>query len=595
MKETKEKKSDKSWNPTREEWRAILMDLLRPLYPHYSEGGGRLRIGHTNAHYEVVSQEMEAFARPLWGFAPFLYGAEKEELQDEEVKKFLLLYRDGLRHGTDPEHPDYWGPCHDFDQKFCEMPALALFLLLDHSLVFDDFSEEEKSRIADWLNEINRHDCCACNWYFFSILTNVALKRLGLPYSETELQKGLSLIDSYYDAGGWYNDGNGGDKDYYNPYVMLTFGLLYRHFMNEEDPERCARYHTRALCFAKDYQFWFSDSGAAFAYGRSMTYRFASAAFWSVCLFLHVEVLPVPIMKGILYRNLHDWLQRPIYDNAGILSIGYGYPNLQMSESYNGPGSPYWALMAFLFLGIPKEDPFWKCEAAPMPSLPLKKFLSNVPMIMQRSAVNPRQVVALVPGKTDASGHGHMIEKYSKFAYSSAFSFSIARSEYSLPENAPDSTLAFILHGLILVKNQTEPGFQIDDGHIVMHWSPFPGLNVCTTILPTEKGHKRIHEIENLLGETIEAYDTGFSVPVESDTIASVVNNADNLESHAALHSSIGYCRVSQESSDALHGFAEILTPDPNTNLLYPKTRIPLIHYSIPEGKCRLETLVSYL
>ena len=47
-----------------------------------------------------------------------------------------------------------------------------------------------------------------------------------------------------------------------------------------------------------------------------------------------------------------------------MLSIGYGYPNLFMCESYNSAGSPYWALKAFLPLALPEDHPFWTAEEA---------------------------------------------------------------------------------------------------------------------------------------------------------------------------------------------------------------------------------------
>ena len=140
-------------------------------------------------------------------------------------------------------------------------------------------------------------------------------------------------------------------------------------------------------------------------------------------------------------------LNLPIFDNAGIMSIGYAYPNLQMSESYNAPGSPYWALKAFLFLALPEEHPFWKAEIAPLPKLDQKKYLKHANMLIQRGDGN---VVALIPGRTFADGHSHTVEKYAKFAYSSKFGFSIARSSVTLAENAPDSMLAFEAYGYFL-------------------------------------------------------------------------------------------------------------------------------------------------
>lgn len=50
---------------------------------------------------------------------------------------------------------------------------------------------------------------------------------------------------------------------------------------------------------------------------------------------------------------------RPIRDPAGLLTLGYGYAQPALAEQYNAPGSPYWALKAFLPLAVPAEHPFW--------------------------------------------------------------------------------------------------------------------------------------------------------------------------------------------------------------------------------------------
>ena len=651
----------------------ILLRILKPLIPFYSESGGRLRIGDTRTHYELSSQEMEAFARPLWGLVPLLAGLSEDEklavlrlVKDNSGKKhshdshevhgsaetsqdrhevhdsaetsqsissrlsliseLVRIYTNGIESGTDPGSPDYWGLCHDFDQKFCEMPAIGFAMLYAPEFFYDPLSGSAKKNLADWLNECNRHNLCACNWQFFQIITNLALKVRGLPYSKENMENGLRMIDDYYAEGGWYNDGNGGDKDYYNPFVMLSFGLIYREFMKEEDPDRSVRFYERAMEFGRDYELFFDDSGSCFPYGRSMTYRFAQSAFWSTCLMTGVYPVSESRILELISRNLSWWLSRPVFDNAGILTIGYGYGNLQMSESYNAPGSPYWGLQAFFYLALPDEDKLWAkaedfrnepdttCSGTEKisPASDLKEdmltknetsdiseciFLPHVPMILQRGYKEGccTHVVTLVPGKTSHEGHSHNIEKYSKFAYSSKFGFSIARSNVSLEENAPDSTLAFVIDGFVYTKNRTEEGYIIDEDHIEMHWSPVRGIDVITVIRPTEKGHIREHFVnvsEKLYKDVeIKAYDCGFAIPEQPafakedfDSHSSGESTPDSLSDFTcAVHSLAG------------EGRDEILIPEPNTNLIYPKTRIPMSVYRIKTGNNILKTEFLYL
>lgn len=554
---------------------ASLMRLLQPLKPFYSESGARLELGVTSAHYENDSIPMEAFARPLWGLVPFWAGGGREP-------EFERLYPKGLAAGTNPAHPDYWHTCRDFDQKFCEMAVIAYGMLLVPERVWEPLSEAEKENLTEWLWEINRHECCACNWQWFAILTNLALKVRGRPFSRERMESGLAMLEDYYDTGGWYRDGNGGDKDYYNPFVMVSYGLLYAMFMQQEEPERCRRFRERARDFTKDYIYWFADDGASIAYGRSMTYRFAQVAFFSISLLAGEEVLPLPVVKGIIARHLAWWLNQPIYDNAGVLTIGYAYPNLQMSESYNAPGSPYWALKGFAFLALPDAHPFWTAEAAPMPELEKQHYLAHAGMFLQRGNHN---VVALVPGRLKADGHSHTVEKYSKFAYSSRFAFSISRSPVTLGEGAPDSMLCFQLNGYFYVKDLVEPGYHIGEDGLAFDWSPLAGIRVHTILQPNDTGHLRIHTIESSCD--CVAYDCGFALSTD-DRIHFRREEAGGM---CAVYSEEDFCRV---TSLAGEGRGEVLIPDPNTNLIAPKTSIPMAVYAIHKGTQTIKTQIDY-
>ncbi len=118
----------------------------------------------------------------------------------------------------------------------------------------------------------------------------------------------------------------------------------------------------REARFAQDYLYWFEDGGRAVPFGRSLTYRFGQCAFFSALAFAGVEALPWGVVKSRVLGNLRDWFAQPIFSSDCLLTVGYGYPNLCMGENYNAPGSPYWALKAFLCLALPEEHPFWRAE-----------------------------------------------------------------------------------------------------------------------------------------------------------------------------------------------------------------------------------------
>ena len=560
---------------TKQDFRDWMFSVLNPLKPLYSAGGARLHLGDSGVTYPEVSIEMEAFSRPLWALVPFWKGGGVNGAFEE-------IYQKGLRNGTDPAHPEYWGGFTDYDQRFVEMAAIASGMIFTPEKVWEPLGAKGQKHLADWLYAINEHIIPDCNWQFFMILVNVALMKNGCRYDADNLKSGLDKIESYYLEDGWYRDGASGQKDYYISFAMHYYGLLYSVAMADEDPERCACFRERARIFAGDFICWFDADGAALPYGRSLSYRFGEAAFWAAYVFAGLDDIPVAVVKGILARHLNWWCEQKIFDRDGVLTIGYAYPNLIMAERYNAPGSPYWGMKTLLCLALPDDHPFWSTEAAPLPALPEVKMMLQANMIVHRRG---RDVIAYPAGVCEKYGHGHVPEKYSKFAYSTKFGFSVARSQIVLHENAPDSALAFVIDGddYVFVRKVSE-SYHIFADRVVSDWQPFPGIRVTSVVVPTEYGHMRIHEVESDYDCT--AYDCGFAVEKFTEGYG---ESAEGKTAAAAWRKQ--GCTVSGEGPEAA---GVVIGADPNTNVLYANTSIPAVAYKIRKGeKVRLETRVE--
>lgn len=560
---------------TKQDFSDLMHRFLNPLKPCYSKDGARLRLGGAGATYGQEAIELEAFSRPLWALAPLWAGGGSDAA-------FAELYRRGLTAGTDPASPEYWGGFTDYDQRFVEMAAIASGLLLAPEVLWNPLEPQAQERLASWLAGINRHVIPDCNWQFFRVLVNLALKRHGMPYSPEKLEESLEKAESYYLEGGWYQDGASAQKDYYIPFAMHYYGLLYAAVMGKEDPVRSARFRARAVEFGQDFLYWFADNGAALPFGRSLTYRFAQVSFWCACLFAGVEPVPLDVMKGLIVRHFDYWLAQDLFDRDGILNTGYAYPNLIMAERYNAPGSPYWSMKTFLLLALPDSHPFWSANAAPMPALDEVKPLPQAAMLMHR---RNGDVTAYAAGMCELYGHGHLVEKYAKFAYSTSFGMSVARSNFVLHEACPDSMLAFVPDGddTVYVRKRSEH-FSVLANAVVSEWSPLPGVRVMTTVTPTETGHRRRHEIESMIACT--AYDCGFAVQKFCPGYAERISDAPPA---AVVENEKMGCRVSGNGEGAT-GY--LVGADPNTNLLWRNSNIPAISYRIAPGKTVLETEV---
>ncbi len=542
---------------TRDDMVFAMYQLLNPLKPYYSKGKARLILGNTSAHYPDETAWIEAFSRPLWAIAPFLAG-RSEDAEWEEI------YRTGLINGTNPDSEEYWGICVPYDQKLVEMAAMAYTILLAYDKIIAPMTKEQKENLYNWLNEINKNPCHNCNWRFFHVIVNVGLKKAGAKYDAKGMEDSLVYLESCYEGDGWYLDGKDGHADYYVSFAMQFYSVIYAMFMKDEDKERCERFLERAMLFGKEFVYWIAEDGSAVPHGRSQTYRFAQVSFYSACVMAGIEPLPLGVMKGIIMRHLEYWMEKPMFDHAGILTIGYCYPNLQMSESYNAPGSPYWAAKIFGCLALPKEHEFWKVEAKPLPKLESLHCIPKARMIAQR--MDDGEVVLLLAGGLLPHIHTRTEEKYSKFAYSSKRGFSIMRSPYTFSEAAPDSVLSFEVDGHFFIRRQID-SYEMKSDSIASKWSPFMGIKVETEIIATENGHIRKHVIESAYD--CVAYDAGFAYPVNEDIdqkAVSLEGDGENL----------------------------VLWVDPNTNIMVSKSKIPVAKYSIQKGVNEIVTRIIY-
>lgn len=557
---------------SKKEFRELLLEIMNPLIPYYSEEKALLNLGVTATNYDRKAIELEAFSRPLWGLIPFWAGGGSAPVFDE-------IYRKGLAAGTNPESPEYWGGFHSFDQRFVEMAAISYGLILTPEKTWNPLSEEEKDHLASWLYGINQYELPICNWILFAVLVNIALKKLGRQYDKEKLEYYLNGVDTFYLGDGWYRDGDSGQKDYYVSFAIHFYSLFYAKVMEEEDGERSRLYKKRAELFAKQFIYWFDNDGAALPYGRSLTYRFSQVSFWCACLIADVVPFSMGVMKGLIVRHLCDWMKKPIFDRDNILTIGYGYPNLIMGERYNGPGSAYWALKTFAMLMLPDEHPFWAVEAEPMPELEKKKLLPFADMMVYRY---DNHTTAFVPGKYSPSGHGQTPAKYGKFAYDTRFAINVAKSTCEIHEAAPDSMLAFYINGYVYVRRGCED-FQLTEEGVVSRWIPYPGVRVESIIIPTDTGHMRKHLIESDV--ECEAYDCGFAV--EIDVEGERLIESDSL---ARVENAYSSCQV---EAKAIAGRGHVIMADPNTNLLHPMTRIPSVCYAITKGRNEIVTEVT--
>lgn len=561
---------------TRKDVEDLSLALFGPLMNRLSPGCARLHLGDTGAVYPASVAQMEAYSRQLWALVPLMMG--KSEKAAPLFEQFLI----GLQNGTDPEHPEYWGEIGPFDQRMVEMAAIGLGLMFLPDRFYRGFDERAQHNLFNWLNQINQYDMPTNNWRFFRVLVNVGFDLNGLPVCREKLDEDFKLIEEHYEADGWYYDYMD-QREYYTPWAYHYYGLVYSIAMRDKDPKRSERYRERARLFAPRFAMWFAEDGEALPYGRSLGYRFAQCSFFCAMAFAGVTTQGIGYseMKHLVLSNLRKWFSRPILTGDGLLSIGYGYPNLLMGEGYNAPGSPYWANKAFLCLAMPENHPFWASEEK-APVLPDMLREEHCRMLITRSA-NGRHVQAFTAGN-HATQHSHDEAKYEKFVYSTYFGFSVPKCLAYLRSGAFDCVLAVSLDGVFYHPRYGNERYEIRDDYVRFTWHPFPFVTIQTEIKPMGDWHLRTHRI--ITSEPLYLAEGGFAIKREEGGVSAALLSGGGF---AAVQAPWGISGVQN-----VQGFdkADIIAVEPNTNLLYNRTWLPTLQGRAEKGESIFVSLI---
>ncbi|WP_176085415.1 DUF2264 domain-containing protein [Martelella sp. HB161492] len=560
----------------RDDMAVAVSRLFAPLKDHFSTGNARIELSAGAAHYDDGATAMEAFVRPLWGMAPLVAGGYAF---DEAWR-----YVEGLANGMDPEHPEYWGDIAPFDQRLVEMAGIALALLVAPKIFWEPMPDAAKKKAVSYLLKINTYDVADNNWLFFRVLTNLALRNVGEEWSEAAVRAALERIESFYIADGYYLDGKWRQRDYYSPMALHFYGLVVAKVAGDLFPDYAARYRERARLFAQDFQHWFADDGAAIPYGRSLTYRFAEGAFWAGCAFADEEVLPWGRIKGLLLRHLRWWSDRPITDRDGILNIGYAYPNLFMSESYNAPGSPYWALKSFLVLCLEKDHPFWAAEEEAPEALPGGRVIAPAAGFIVRRAEGD---TVMLTGGQDGHEHRGFDAKYSRFAYSSAFAFSV-KCDMVSPEqpdkSAVDCGMMISRDGRTFISRAEVLEEGIDQNMAFGRWRPDERITIESWLdFASEGWHVRIHRI--VTEDALVIAESGFSLDRTGENAPGFAEGLKTEPGLAMIRTGFATSAIRDLTGDRM---ATNVRAAPNTNLRFPRTLFPRIEGRVGPGETYL-------
>ncbi|MBW8248014.1 DUF2264 domain-containing protein [Enterobacter mori] len=542
---------------------AYLNGMLGALDKQFPPGSSRFSLGETCAHYATDIAQMEGLSRALWGLFPLMAGGEGESWSEK--------YLDAIKLGTDPQSAGYWGETGPYDQRLVEMAAYGLGLSLLGDKLLERFTEREVMNLHAWLSQITDAQMPDSNWNYFAIMVQLGFKRAGLPYDQRAIDHRFALMDAYYLGDGWYSDGPGRPKDYYISMAFHFYGLIYAALSGDEARADVLRERSRQ--FAQDFIYWSAADGASVPFGRSLTYRFAMVAFWSAVAFSGLEVFTPGIVKGIILRHLRWWQQQPITDRDGILTLGFAYPNLAMCEDYNSPGSPYWALKTWLILALPETHPFWLADEEPLPALAEKHVIAHAQQILIH-AEKSQHITMLTAGQLELNNYVNTDAKYTKFAYSSRFGFTIERGRFGLKHAACDSML-LLADGDDYYRGRREcEAVRVDENYLYSRWSPWHDVHIDTWQVPFGEWHLRLHRINS--ARALQTAEGGFAV----------MKTEHQIRERGCYLAAGNGSSVIVDLSPAITRLPDSIITPPNSSIMFPEcAAIPLLKTDIPRGE----------
>ncbi|KAJ2904063.1 hypothetical protein MKZ38_008874 [Zalerion maritima] len=630
---------------TREDVVTATVALLKPLLPYFSPEKARIKLPvGTGAHFDDGAAQLEGFARPLWAVAALLAGAP----DNPEILALADPWIKGLAIGTDPEHEEYWGDIMDMDQRMVEAEIIAYALLQAPEHFWDPLNERCKRNVERWLGGMNGKDMPTTNWLWFRATANLALVKVcGVPVGDLMgcIASDLDRMESFVREEGWSADGmwlrqeeleqdeanfdttgvmkpnsRGRQCDYYSGSFAIQFSqLLYSRFAADIDLARAEVYRRRAREYGVQFWKYFDADGACIPFGRSLTYRFACSAFFAALGGANVT-MEAPIdqpgaVRGFLLRNLRWWAKnsQDAFHQDGTLNIGWKYPQMYLSEDYNSPQSVYWCMKSLIVLAMTSNESFWN---DPEPDYPTASIASVIKA--------PRQAVSKQPG----SNHHFMLSagqwvgwpmkatqaKYCKFAYSSAFGFSVPTGPL-LEQAAIDNTLAFSRDGRQTwttkwkcdeVEFYTETDGDCSVEAMSVTWYPWAdrSVRVRTMLIPPMKKpcwHRRVHTIyiDKETEFPLAIAEGGFAVPkakTDGGRDLQAKDSDQSVDLGSEGHYKVGKNGSLTISSAGASGISALWTTtdgsnldptvgpvksDSNTNLMHQRTVIPTIQLQL--------------
>ncbi len=553
---------------------SIIKPLLDGNSPVWDKNKPIIGKAHWAGHFYTY---LEMYARPLWTL-PFILKYRKKTVYIEysgKKEKIEDWYKEGILAGTSPESSSYWGDYKVYGQMSTEIAPVALALYFGKEFFWDQFSRKEQKQISDWLYKISAVYPVKThrnNHFWFPVLINLVLKRLGLKYHRNIINESLKKLDEFYIDNGWFYDGTIGRYDYYIPWSHHLYPMIWIILEDENEKDykiRKEKYIERTNKFLQYYPYFFDKTGLYVPWGRSLSYRFAAVGLFALAVYNGCDIEP-GLARRITLKNIEYFKNNGAEAGKKVLP-GFSYVSYQNVERYMSVSSSYWLSKGFFSLIMDEKHKFWRSKEILFPAekenFKYDILMKNVNLkIVGEPEING---VSLYNNScyVKVGGFGSTNEFYGKFVYNSRSGFGTSTRDWV----ASDNMISLMTKDKLLTSHRAMfKDLGEKNGVFYSEHVPFSNdkfSKIKTALLPLDFGfHLRAHKVK--LAKKYVILEGGFSVGKKIDE--ETVFKGNNWMSVAADGgTSLIYSYLSDEIN------FQVRKIHPDAHILYPLAIYP--------------------
>jgi len=358
-------------------------------------------------------EKAEVFARSFIGGSYYLKSnSAGGKLLSNNYSKILEFYKKGIVASFDPASKEYWGV---HNHLIIENTSIIIGLMVSEGLIWDEYSESDKTIILNYLETYLHAEIYENNWVWFKIFHYLFLEKhcgKDFCYEITEL---LVKVKKMMLGSGWFADGypeKGANIDYYSAWAFHYYYSIFRKYSGGRYSGPLAVFESASARFSQSYKYFFIPGGTHPVLGRSQLYRFAALApFGYFIEDDYYTVSELGYLKLSFMNEINIFLKNGAVSQGGYLTMGILAPSVASLEHYSGSGSPYWALKAFSLLMVSDKSCFWDMSHENITVEDKVITLAGNKQILSRSSSGR---IFLLDGYNTSKSYGL---KYNKFIY----------------------------------------------------------------------------------------------------------------------------------------------------------------------------------